>query len=896
MAALPDRRNFPYAPPPNRHDFGKRGLGNLVEADPARQEGWLTWFWSALRLDGWRRIAIGLLPLLVAGLLAFAHVLGWLRAGDALVYDVLTLGEGGRKPAVVIVETDEGFASQGPDGAARLAQTLLGMGAKSVAFRQDPGFDPGIHRFSGGRVIVGRKVEKVPGAPAWRLEDKPLAPGTVAAAVVIAPAEAGLHRRQIAWLPAERGRIPVFEAAAVGERPPANPYWLRLSRNQNLPRILASQVADGTIGKATLAGTVALVEPPPARNPVLVTSPRDGPGAVTTLGEYQALAVQTLATRSAARPLGDFGATLLIVSIALVTGLIYLRADPKRIMPLLLVTSLAIIAAGTWLALSFANILLPVTALVLAQPLSALLVLHRAELSEDHNLRSFVTRTINLSSRQVLLKDLGRLPQVLEGTAPLLGIERSLLFEVRLGRLEELAATNASLGDVQIERRALRAALRRARLSEVAIDGSGLVPDWSGRSVRLAALGPARGEVYWLYAFAPGKAHTTALDGASGIAADYRTIQQLRADLSAEGDERHEYRPADEWAGSAVRLIAERGDQIGTGLDGLETAVVVFHPIGFPIHANAPMSELTEALGLATADMTLASFLQAATELDEPRAALIVNDLLLHGGEMRIDAREIDTRARQIRVAASQDPVTGRTVSLVAEAIDISGPRRLAALRLSLANLLDVSIRNDLEAIGFALAAARSGKLPPERMERVFNQIAMASDRATTRLDALAPHIQPVHGAPASQSFPIDAVASVNEAIGRLAPLAAELRVPIEGGRPSISGFTIADPEVLTSMVEAMLRIVLSDSAPGEPITLEVIEEEKKTRITISGGIGMAFERLYAALETSDDTAPGPFRAVAEGMATAIGWGAVVSYSSRIGKGYRFSIELRRIG
>lgn len=848
-----------------------------------------------MRLGGWRRVAIGLLPLALALVLAFVQYRGLLSGSDALVFDALTLEQAGRSPAVVIVQSDPLFEQRGVGRQAELARAALALGARRVAFRQDPGIDPARDGIAAGRVVVARAIEKVPGRPAWRFAGAAPAPGIVAGARVLAPAVQGLHRRQLAWLPGETGRIPVFEAAAVWVAGVHNPYWLRLSRRQNLPQIEASQLLSGAVDAAALAGLVVLVEPPEGKYRAHVATPRSPGSQAGTLGEYNALAIQTLATRRGVRALDPLESALLLIAAALLSGLLYLRSDPKRVMPLLLIASLAGIAGGTWLALELANLLLPVTALALAQPLTALLVLHRAELSEDRNLRRFVTQTINLSSRQVLLKDLARLPDFLARSSPLLGICRSLLLEARGGMLEELEADNASVDELAADRRLLRSLLRRARRSSQPIDAAVLAPGWPG-TVRLAALGPAQGEVYWLYGFDPGKDHSAALHAAAAMAGDYRAIQQLRADLSAGSDSGREYRPADEWAGGAVQLIADHGDQVSTGLDGLETAVMVFHPIGFPIHANAPMVQLYETLGLSLGETALPALLGALTTLDPVRISAIVNDLLLHGGEMRVDAREIDTRVRQVRVAAAQDAASGRSCTLVVEAVDISEPRRLAQLRLSLSNLLDVSIRNDLEAIGFALATARSGHLPPEQLEKALGQIAKAADRATGRLDEMAPHLHPVAGAAISQCFPIDAVAAVGEAWDLVRPLARELNVPIDGERPAIVGFTLADPRLLTEMVEAMLRIVLADSAPGEQVLLDLAEEDKRTRVTIAGGIGMSFERLYAALENSKGQAPGPFRSISQGMAAAMGWGAAVSYSSRVGKGYRFVIEMRRIG
>ncbi len=868
---------------------------SVVEADPARRTGLLASLWTALRLDGWRRVAIGLLPLIVALALAFAHDRGWTRWSDAAAFDLMTLEAPGRPPAVVIVESDAAFEARGAGRDTELVKAALAQGASRIAFRFDPGLDLARDRIAPGRVVVARQVAKVPGNPVWQLTAPPPNPGIAAGARILAPAERGLHRAQLMALPGPGGPIPLFETAAAGREPSGEPYWLRLTRRQNLPRLAASQILSGEAGKSALNGMVVLVEPAQSVRPVTVASPRDLPGAVGTLTTYNALAIQTLLDRREVRPLGSFQSTLLLALFALVSGLIYLRSDPKRIMPLLLLTSLAAIGAGTWLSLEYGGLLLPVTALVLAQPLSALLVLHRAELSEDRNLRRFVTQTINLSSHQVLLKDLGRMSQFLAGSAPGLGIARSLLFEVRGNRFEELEANQTSLDEALGDRRKLRALLRRAGRASLPIDAALLVPDWPG-TVRLAALGPVQGDVYWLFGFADEQTDTRALQTAAALAADYRAMQQLRADLSAGVDRRRAYRPADEWAGGAVQLIAGHGEQVSIGLDRLETAVMVFHPIGFPVHANAAMGSLFEQLGLSLTETTLPSLLKALTRLDQARIDAAVRDLLLNGGEMRVDAREIDTRSRQLRVAAAREAVGGRAQALVVEAIDVTELRRLAQLRLNLSGLVDVSIRNDLDAIGFALAAAGSGRLGAAGLAKSHGQIGQAVDRATGRLDALAPHLHPVPGDARGECFPLDAAAIIDEARGRVAAQASELGIAIEGDRPALSGFTIADPKLLADMVEAMARIVLADSPPGEAIEIDVSEQEGKTRVTVAGGVGMAFERLYAALEAPADKAPGPFRAIAEGMAAAVTWGAVVTYSSRVGKGYRFSIEMRRIG
>jgi hypothetical protein len=57
----------------------------------------------------------------------------------------------------------------------------------------------------------------------------------------------------------------------------------------------------------------------------------------------------------------------------------------------------------------------------------------------------------------------------------------------------------------------------------------------------------------------------------------------------------------------------------------------------------------------------------------------------------------------------------------------------------------------------------------------------------------------------------------------------------------------------------------------------------------------MAFDRLYAALGAAKDDAPAPFWSISRGITEATRWGAMVTYSSGVGQGYKFVIVLRRI-
>ena len=874
------------------------GRNRLVNSDPALQRDRLAGLWKRLRLTGWRRVLLGLLPLAVALAAGLAQSYGLFRPTDLLFFDYVTLREAGRPPKVIIVRTDPAFTAMGAERHALLVRAALELGASRVAFRVDPGLDPQASGLPAGRIVIAQPGEPVPGTRYWRLAEPPPAPGVVAGAKVLAGAETGLHRRQLGWLAGARGTIPVFESAAAGQVSPQRSYLLRLSRRQNLPRINASQLL-GEIGELPrLGGAVILVEPPAGAGEARVVTARNRPGQAMSLTEYNAAAIQTLLDRRGAHELGSINALLLLIAIGAISGAIYLRRDPKQILLLMLATSLVVIVGGAWLLLALGNVLVPVSALLIAQLVSALLVLHRGELEEDRRLRRFVTETINRSSRQTLSKDQGRLPDFLAASAPILGITRFLLLEDRgRGRIAIRAAEGAGL-DALASGRRRKALLRSARRASGPVNGAALVPGWDG-PVQLAALGPGQvgglSQTYWLYSFAPDKAHPEARQAAAAMVSDYRAIQQLRSDLSEGSGQGSDNRTIDQWAGGAVSLISDHGDQISTGMDGLETAIMVFHAIGFPVHANRPMARLYELTGLSLAETTLPTLIASLTGLDEGRISASINDLLLYGGEMRVNCRDLDTRTRQLRVAAPRTTAGGQR-TIVVEAVDVTEPQRLAELRLTVTNLLDVNIRNDLEAINFAVAVARDQRLDRERLSKVLDQIERVTQRSTSRLVDMTPFMQPASSDPLSQAYPIDVAAAMREARALVAPFAHELGVKIDAQIPEVSGYSISDPRILVELVQGVLNTIIADTPQGEAVHLHMLELPERTKVTISGGIGMGFGRLYAALEAAESLPPGAIRAIGRGIGAAPGWGGIVSYSSEVGRGYRFVIDLRRIG
>jgi hypothetical protein len=188
----------------------------LVEIDPAVKRGPLAVAWQALHLDSWRRVAIGLLPLAVALLLAYAQDRGVLGFADARFFDAVTLNEAGQPPKVVLIAADALYDGTRPELGPELVSAARQLGAARIAFSAAP---PGQFAAAGaapGFVVVAHRAEKIPGTAQWRLAEPPL-PGAIAGARLRAAAQSGINRRQLGELPGADAPLVSFEALAAGK-------------------------------------------------------------------------------------------------------------------------------------------------------------------------------------------------------------------------------------------------------------------------------------------------------------------------------------------------------------------------------------------------------------------------------------------------------------------------------------------------------------------------------------------------------------------------------------------------------------------------------------------------------------------------------------------------------
>jgi hypothetical protein len=836
----------------------------------------------------WAAIALVVLAL---GVLQQA---GTFRVVDGQLFDLATTRATSTAPQVVLIERDQAFERLGQDRFAALETGLARLNVERVGYlgRRDGPVRPEQR----SRIVTGHQPRAVPASDLWAIPSDQRTVDTIAAARMMIPAEYGIYRRQVTALAAPGGPLPSFEAALAGT-PPATgrTFYIPMPRGQSLPVITASQVLQGQLTPGELGGTVAIVAPRDTMRGSL-TTPLSPEARGTSEAEFRGFAVQALRSGTAVNLVQAWQAWLLLAVFGSIMGIAYQRSDPKRL-ALFLPPGISVLALLLgWAALILSGRLLPVSSLVLLPWIVTFLRVLRREQAQDRRLEVTAARAVQHAFGRSVLREGARLPELLANAARLATVERSLVIERKAdGTVSYLHGLHADGSDVTLPPRELAQLLDRLAGRHAAVAANQVAEGWQGQ-VRLTWLGGTGRDLYWLYTLPRGGNRRKSAMLVRAIAASFRELFRWRANLNARQDLDHRFSPIDDKVASAISLVSNSSEQISHGFDTIGTAVMIFHMVGSPIHANAPMREIYRQAGLTVTDASLTDALLRMTELDLMRIEAMLQELLVHGGEMRVPMRQIGPEERIFRLAAPQRHARARERVVVLEAVDVSELHRAADLRQAVALFMDLQLRNDFEAIMLGADLAADPRVTAERVRPIVARIADTTRRAIGRLDEVAHLVRRDIAALEHASYPVDARAVVREAMERTAEFADELSVEVEADLPGASGFTIAEPTALGAMLRAMLRVLIADTPQGDKVTLRLEEVDGRTHIRISGGFGIALERLLQLLSHHENEAAGDFRTIAEGMAAAVQWDASVSYWGREADGFGFNVNLKRIG
>ena len=833
-------------------------------------------------------------PLLIVAALAAASASGMFAQFDGRFFDMVGTRLSPAPPQVVIVRRDARFEQGGAGRFDNLDAALTRMSVERIGYLGAK--RPPVTQTS-APVVISAATRPLPAHGLWELDrDAPNPGNALLSARTLAPSQYGIHRSQSAVLPSEGGVVPVFDAA-LAARYPAGEFLVPLPRHQNVPILEASQITQGEVDRRALAGTVILVASPENLSGSLTTA-LDPSSASTSEAVYRAHVVQALRTDRHARTASLLETALALGALGLLLALLFRSVDPKRlalVAPLLV--SVGVLAAS-WSAIAIGGVLLPVAALLLAPWIITFVRIIERETVQDRRLERSASQAVQSSLERTALRDAAQLPKSLGSAAQYAGVERSLLLEqTGSGTIEVLAAHNAGIEDIRLPPRELSAILKDVRRTASVREAGAIVPDWPG-DVRIGWVGTAKQRLFWLHA-REGNFSAPAADNLTrAMATSFHRLSRWREDISR-GLQVAGGRSVDDKVSSAVALVASDAAQVRRGFDAIDTAVVVFHLIGAPLHANEAMRALYAEADLDLFDTSLFDALARFTDLEPERIHAIIADLLLNGREMRLPMKDVGRQKgseRLLRIASpgAQNGAADRV--LVLEAIDMRDANRAADLRKAVAKFIDLQLRNDFEAIMLGSRLAGDARLGADQVRGVVDQIADTARRATGRLDEVASLVRSESTDILEACYPVNATGIVQDAAARVQGLARDLGVRVDVHHPGVSGFTMAEPGALTDLLVAMLRVVIADTPQGGAVVCRLEEQRNRTLIRISGGFGIGFGRLLHLIANYEEGPAGEYRVIGEGIARVTKWSASVSYWGSEANGFGFNVDLRGVG
>ena len=821
------------------------------------------------------------------------------RLADGHFYDLATRLDAPKPPRVIIVEQDAAFFAANADPVEKLRTAAASNSLKAIGFLQ-------VHHDGDGEVsrptpaiplVLKARAEKIPAGIGWRFVAGSTdgRKGAILVPALHLPPEYGVRRALLSRVEGESGALPLFEAALAGRDDVARVYLPRMPETQNIPRITASQLVESRFAPDELSGLTAIVAPPGADGIRPIATPLDPAGITTSEALLSAHAVQSLLDRRELVRVSPILSILAILAAALLACWGVAWAS-RRLGPLVtILLAAAIVLASAGVSLLLLGLLFPLTA-----PLAAILAAGYGasrieQRRRDRSLEATVEQAIDLTFSRDLVQDPTRFPGLFVAIPEILGLPKAvILASDAAGASWTLRHAHGAVPEeLDLESRESRKLLARLQKSATALPAATLVPGW-GPDAAATLLDAGDQSILVVYDVPRGKRRQAVKRLLATAIRRTRMMRDWQHGLLADGGA--EPVAIDEKVSNAANLIARQGGALASGLDALDTGVFIFAPLGQPIQANRQMQDLLGLADLPLDQSTLIETLLALTDLERDRALLMVRDILFNGGEMRIPMRDLGARQRVLRLGLYAGEREGSQSVMILEAVDITELDQLAELRLAVGTFIDRQLRNDLEALSLGITLVRDPRLARPALEKTVDRLKAVAARATERLDQVRGLLDDGPMDPKAVFFPIEVRNVVAQAVERASPHAAEMGVAIEAGLPRLSGFSLAEPLMLSDMVEAMIRLIVADTPQDGKVSVSVEESEEATRIAISGGFGLSFDRLCAALEAGPGEVPAEYQIAAAGMAEALQWKATVSYYSSAGGGYRFDISLRRIG
>lgn len=826
----------------------------------------------ALKIDRFgalARLRPALVPVLFALAVAAMGQVGIFHLTNGLLFDLMVSGVPAGTPRVVVVRASSPDVPLVTDRARAAGATPIVI---ATTARGSTGPGPG--------TISGMPPIRIPGGARWKLPGPP-ALGN-AAALIPAP-QHGITRRMRLWLPGETGRLPTIEGAVLGAGTRSADRLVGLPPSAIMPSLTARQIISGAVPPEALRGLWVVIAPPAAQDPPRFLVSGMAGSAALGAADYHARALQSGLSGRAIETLRAVPRLLLLLVFALLLSPL-LAAVPARRRTVVIAGTVVLIFGVGMLLVSVGGVMLPATDLLVLAAALGLASSYRGAKRRQQSLATLGDRAASYLSRNLLLQDQRRWIDYFPAASRLTGVESSLLLEQQGdGTLSLLAAFGP-------RSTAGRSSMTRSAdfdLADTACPKPVVAKHISGwKDARIARVNGGDGDaIYWLHDGPTASDERDAIFAAAARLA--ARINQYPAPNRMIAGSSHRDLESARLIG-LVETVISRASDLRRSLRALHTAAMLFDAAGLPIQVNNAMEVLLRRCGLQPARVTPVDVAAKLSGLDPDAARLLLGDLVRNGGDVRLTAQgEVIGRRYTVRVSEADG-------DLIFEAIDVTDLHRLAHIQTELAGQIDAKIRNDLEAIELASRLATDERLPPERRKRALGMIAKAAARSRETLDAMAHLVDASIYDSQPAAYPMNPRSAVLRALAGLRRIAEQEAIRIEVSQPSLTSLVVAEPDLLDSVVHAMLDIVIRDSPRGTLVTAVFEEHSDYSELVIKGGFGMPAERFAAHLSGNLPGTPPTLWTIRRAQQTIATWGGSLIATSEAGEGFRFELCLRR--
>jgi len=873
------------------------------------------------------------------------NVLGLFDLYDAQVYD-MAVRYGSRPPdtpSVLLITANEDELAAGDSTWLDAIETLEALGARQIVFTFTPQhvssrfYERAVQL---GNLVFGRfpqfsvqsdAIDMAPWPPAAQGAEHRLIFG----AVVIPPADSGVYRRNHAYYQLGSQNYPILETQAAKQmmgqdQPfPESDYWVDFSGGLDylpvvaLPRLLAGELIPELVrGKSVLIGPALAAHNPGLHTPI----DRGGNPGISPL-VFQGFALQTLLGQQTVHPMPEGWQLVILLLVSTVNVVLY-QLGRYQFGILLTGAAAGVYAVSGWLLPAWFLLWPPVTALVVVQIATFILVSHYKFRVEEATTRRLIMELSGQSheKRQIpgFYTDAEPWAQVVNFVKQTLDLSWLIFLERLPGQyyVKEIIALNCSLADIDERRRDYR----RLPYSEAMAENRlvrlqkrlflRLNVDYEQYLTPLVFGGEVLG--FWVMGLPVGKnthvpeffsiVNEFSVQIAEMIYHRQQWLQQQKIDKIHDVFLYLRLKGGENFHGTLKQNIAVYQRRL-LGLeqifDSIGIAAVFYNPFGSVIQVNHTMEELMKKEHILIYQITALDLLCLLCQLPMADSQRILRQVFTDHKATTLPAHLPDNpryhyllHVRPVVINPQQleagEVAPFQLRGILIELVDVTSLHDLSVMKSGFMEHIYFQLRNDLQTILLAADLLNSGDQPASN--DVLDMLKQQVDDAIRLVDQAQDYLfkDLIELQQIEDSYPVELLEAIHATLDAASDQIKERQLKIEARLPELVSLVLAEPNLLRELLKMLLTILIDDAITGSTLSITMIEQEQTITCTLSNqGFGMPNSRFQDYLTGSVDDLTPAFKKLRTGIRQMTQWSGELTGASTLGEGICFELKLR---